>query len=88
MALVLYQRALDGKKKVLGNAHPNTLTANMSVCFKMQGDYGKALCGYKRALVVEQDLKSPRRRAACWSLPTLIRPYYSQCPPVALANKR
>ncbi|KAF8533194.1 hypothetical protein BDD12DRAFT_947879 [Trichophaea hybrida] len=51
-ALKWYQRALDGREKILGRDHPDTLTTvnNMALVFDKQGEYIKALEWYQRVL--------------------------------------
>ena len=50
--LELYQRALDGYEKTLGNDHPNTLNTvnHIAGVYDSQGEYPKALQWYQRAL--------------------------------------
>ena len=52
MALVWYQRALDGCEEAFGKDHPYTFSTvhGMAITFQKQGDYGKALVWYQRAL--------------------------------------
>ena len=51
-ALEWYQRALEGKEKVLGKYHPSTLDTvnNMAIVFEFIGEYDKALEWFQRAL--------------------------------------
>jgi tetratricopeptide (TPR) repeat protein len=50
--LPLYRRALDSRARVLGRAHPATLTSvnNLATCMRTLGDAAAALPLYRRAL--------------------------------------
>ena len=51
-ALPLYRRALESRERVLGAAHPDTLTSvnNLAYCLRALGDASAALPLYRRAL--------------------------------------
>ena len=51
-ALALYEKALRGRQKGLGEEHPSTATGynNLATCLQVQGKFAQALPMYQKAL--------------------------------------
>jgi tetratricopeptide (TPR) repeat protein len=76
-AMPYYVEALETRRRVLGDEHPNTLNSigNMGNLLYMQGKYEEAMPYYVEALETSRRVLGDEHSSTLWSINALIKLY-------------
>jgi nephrocystin-3 len=79
-AVPLFRRAIEGRERVLGKDHPDTLTSvnNLAVLLHYKGDYAAAETLYRRAIEGNERVRGKDHRETLTSVNNLAALFYNK----------